>query len=190
VRYGRRPQGRAGGGGSRRHRTRWRDVLWPLVAGLVLCARALWAGLTYRNNQAAFRARAVSAKAVIDQIYGGPLQLPLSGGPASFNQYGLVHFAAQGQTAHARVLLSYCTGTCFPVYRVGQVLTVYYSPQNLSYAQLGSPTHQNSADDLYAGVFFGLLGLAFLAAAVINVVTVLGDARLASVPRTSTRHPG
>jgi hypothetical protein len=167
-------------------------VLWPLAIGLAFCALGLWAGLVHRNNQAAFRAQAVPAKAVIDQVYGGPIRLPAtSGAPAIFDQYGIVHFEARGRTAHARVLLvAGCSGVCFPVYRVGQVLTVYYSPENLSYAQLISPAHETSAGVFYAVFLFGFLGLIFLAAAVINVVTALRDARPATIPRTSGRNPG
>jgi hypothetical protein len=191
VRYVRRSQGRAAGGGSRRRRTSRGNVLWPLAIGLAFCALGLWAGLVHRNNQAAFRAQAVPAKAVIDQIYGGPLRLPISGAPTGFDQYGIVHFEARGRTAHARVLLvAGCSGVCFPVYRVGQVLTVYYSPENLSYAQLSSPARETSPGFFYAVWLFGFLGLIFLAAAVINVVTALRDARLATIPRTSRRNPG
>jgi len=44
-------------------------VLWPFAIGLAFCALGLWAGLTYRHNQAVFRAHAVPARAVIGQIY-------------------------------------------------------------------------------------------------------------------------
>jgi hypothetical protein len=192
VRYVRRSQGRAAGGGSPRRRTSKGPVLGPLAIGLALCALALWAGLVYRNHQAAFRAQAIPAKAVIDQIYGGPVSVSPSGTSATFDQYGIVHFEARGRTAHARVLLvEGCSGVCFPVYRVGQVLTVYYSPENLSYAQLSSPARKTSSDVFSAVWVFGFLGLIFLAAAVINAVTALRDARLATIiRRTSRRDPG
>jgi hypothetical protein len=168
-----------------------RHVLWPLAIGLAFCALGLWAGLVYRNNQAAFRAQAVPARAVIDQIYSGPLRLPVPGAPESFDQYGIVHFKARGQTAHARVLLvDGCTGVCVPVYRVGQMLTVYYSPGNLSYARLSPPGRQTSADVIYAVWIFGFLGVLFLVAAVVNMVPALRDARLATIPRKSGRTPG
>jgi hypothetical protein len=61
-------------------------VLRPLAIGLALCALGLWAGLVYRSNQAALRAQAVPARAVIDQIYGGPLRLPGPGAPEVFDQ--------------------------------------------------------------------------------------------------------
>lgn len=179
----RRSQGRAAGEGSRRRRTGWRDVLWPLATGLALCALALWAALVYNNNEAAFQAQAVPAEAVIDQIYAGQA---LVGAADVFDQYGIVHFEAQGGTAHARVLLvAGCSGTCLPVYRVGQVLTVYYSPKNLSYAQLNSPARGTSAYGrlVYAIWGFGFLGLILLVAAVINVVAALRDARPATIPR-------
>jgi Protein of unknown function (DUF3592) len=112
-------------------------VLVPLVLGLAFGALALWAGLTYRHDQAAFRAQAQPATAVVDKIYAGPPSIG-NGGTPLFDQYGLVQFEARGQLAHARVLLvSGCIGVCVPKYRVGQQLRVYYSPQNLSYAQLG-----------------------------------------------------
>jgi hypothetical protein len=186
VRYVRRSQGRVAGGGSSRRRISRGPVLGPLAVGLAFCALGVWAGLTYWNNQAAFRAQAVPVKAVIDQIYSSPLSLPPAGAPASFDQYGIVHFEARGRTAHARVLLvDGCSGVCFPVYRVGQVLTVYYSPENLSYAQLSSPARRTSSGVFYAVWLFGFLGLIFLAAAVINEVTALRYARLAS-----RRNPG
>lgn len=191
MRYVRRSQGRVAEGGSRRRRTSRGFVLWPLAIGLAFCALGLWLGLVQRNNQAAFRSQAVPVKAVIDQIYGGPIRLPTSGGPAIFDQYGIVHFEARGQTAHARVLLvAGCSGICVPTYRVGQVLTVYYSPENLSYAQLISPARETSAGGFSPVFLFGLLGLVFLAAAVINVITALRDARLATIPRTRRRNPG
>jgi uncharacterized protein DUF3592 len=164
-------------------------VLWPLAVGLAFCALGLWAALVYNNNQAAFRAQAVPAKAVIDQIYAGQ---PLVGAPDIFDQYGIVHFEAQGRTAHARVVLvAGCSGTCLPVYRVGQVLTIYYSPENLSYAQLNSTARGTSAYGrlVWAVWGFGFLGLIFLVAAVINAVAALSDARLATIPRTGRRNP-
>lgn len=96
-----------------------------------------WAGLTYSHNQAAFRAQALPATGVIDQIYASPPTVGL-GGVASFDQYGVVRFEARGQFADARVLLGSCTGLCTPKYHVGQEVLVYYL-QNLSYAQLGAP---------------------------------------------------
>jgi hypothetical protein len=128
----------------------------------------------YQHNQAAFAARAVPAKAVIDQIYGSaPSQ---NYDAPSFDQYGLVHFGVRGRTAHARVLLvADCSGTCLPRYRVGQVLTVYYSPDNLRYAQLRSPARTSPADSLPAVLLLGLLAVIFLAAAVINMVTAPRD---------------
>jgi hypothetical protein len=191
VRYGRRPKGRAAGGAARLRQTGLRHVLWPLAIGLAFCALGLWAGLVYRNNQAAFRAQAVPARAVIDQIYSGPLRLPGPGAPENFDQYGIVHFKARGQTAHARVLLvDGCTGVCVPVYRVRQMLTVYYSPGNLSYARLSPPGRQTSADVIYVVWIFGFLGVLFLVAAVVNMVLALRDARLATIPRKSGRTPG
>lgn len=143
-------------------------VLGPLAAGLALCALALWSALANLHNQAAFRAHAVPAKAVIDQIYAGPVQYG-NGGGSYFDQYALVRFAARGATAHARVLLvPGCSGTCFPGYHVGQLLTVYYNPQNLNYAQLSSQDKSSWFGDW---ILFGFLGLIFIAAAVINVVT-------------------
>jgi hypothetical protein len=162
--------------GRRRGRTGWRHVMWPLAIGLVFCALGLWSGLVYRHNQAAFRAQAVPAEAVIDQIYAGPLSLTINGARATFDQYGLVRFEVRGRTAHARVLLvAGCSGPCFPVYHVGQVLTVYYSPANLSYAQLRS-SDKTSTDFFYAIFFFGFFGITFLVAAVINTVAAIRDA--------------
>jgi len=191
MRYGRRPNGRAAGGGARWRQTGLGHVLLSLAIGLAFCALGLWAGLVYRNNQAAFRADAVPARAVIDQIYSGPLRLPDPGAPESFDQYGIVRFNARGQTAHARVLLvDGCTGVCIPIYRVGQMLTVYYSPGNLSYARLGPPARQTSPDVIYAVWIFGFLGALFLVVAVVNVVIALRDTRLTTTPRKSGRTPG
>lgn len=116
--------------------------------------------LVYQHHQAAFRAQAVPAKAVIDQIYGSaPSQ---NYNAPTFDQYGLVHFEVRRQPAHARVLLvAGCSGTCVPEYRVGQVLTVYYSPENLRYAQLRSPARSTSADFLSEVLLFGFLGSSF-----------------------------
>jgi hypothetical protein len=191
VRYGRRPKGRAASAGVRWRKTGLGHVLRPLAIGLAFCALGLWAGLVYRNNQAAFRAHAVPARAVIDQIYSGALRMSDPGAPESFDQYGIVHFQARGQTAHARVLLvDGCTGVCIPMYRVGQVLTVYYSPGNLSYARLSPPARRTSSDVIYAVWIFGFLGALFLVAAVVNMVTALRDTRLATMPRKSGRTPG
>jgi len=78
----------------------------------------------------------------------------------------------RGRTAHARVLLvAGCQGTCLPTYRVGQVLTVYYSPDNLSYAQLRSADSGTSARFLIAALISGFIGVIFIVAAVINMVT-------------------
>ena len=136
-------------------------VLWPLATGLAFCALGLWAGLVYQHNQAAFRAQAVPARAVIDQIYGSaPSQ---NYDAPTFDQYGLVHFEVRGRTAHARVLLvAGCSGTCVPEYRAGQVLTVYYSPENLRYAQPRSPARNTSAGFLPTALLFGFLGVIFL----------------------------
>jgi len=140
------------------------------VTGLALCAFGLGSGLVYLHHQAAFRAQAVPAKATIDQIYASaPSQ---TSSESTFDQYGLVHFAARGRTAHARVLLvAGCRGTCLPAYRVGQVLTVYYSPNNLSYAQLRSSDPGTSAGFLIAALMCGFIGVIFIVAAGINMVT-------------------
>jgi hypothetical protein len=110
------------------------------------------------------------ARAVIDQIYASA---PSQGSDApTFNQYALVHFEVRGRTAHARVLLvANCRGTCIPRYRIGQVLTVDYSPENLSNAQLPSPATGISASVLFALLAFGLFAVMFLVAAVINMMT-------------------
>jgi hypothetical protein len=170
MRRGRRPQSRAPSGGPRWWRTGRSHVLWPLAVGLAFCALGLWAGLAYQHNQAAFRAQAVPARAVIDQIYGSAPSQNYTA--PTFDQYGLVHFEAHGRTAHARVLLvADCSGTCIPRYRVGQVLTVYYSPGNLRYAQLRSPARSTSAAFVPGVLLLGSMGVFFLAAAVINMVT-------------------
>jgi predicted Zn-dependent protease with MMP-like domain len=59
-----------------------------------------------------------------------------------------------------------------PGFRDGQVLTVYYNPENPGYAQLssGSP-----ASEYVWPVLFGFLGAISLAAAVINLVTHAGQ---------------
>ncbi len=141
-----------------------------MVIGLSLCGLGLWSGLVYEHNQAVFSAQAVQARSVIDQIY---ISAPAEGyNPPTFDQYALVHFDANGTIAHARVLLATnCTGTCVSGYRVGQVLTVDYSPKNLSYAQLPSRNRSPSANFLYPLLLFGSFGVLFLAAAVINMVT-------------------
>lgn len=168
MRYGLRSRGRAAGGKPRERRTRWADVLWPLALGLAFGALALWAGLTYSHNQAAFRAQALSVTGVIDQIYATPPTVGL-GGVASFDQYGVVRFEARGQVADGRVLLGSCTGLCTPRYRVGQEVRVYYSPQNRSYAQLGAPGHGTPISVL--GIwFFALLAVISLFAAAVNAV--------------------
>lgn len=151
-------------------RKRRRYVLWPLAIGIGLCAFGLWSGSVYAHNQADFRAHAVHTRAVIDKIY---TSAPSQGyGAPTFDEYALVHFAAFGKRAQARVLLaSNCSGTCIPAYRVGQALTVDYSPANLSYAQLPSRLHGPSATSLYALFAFGSLGFMFLGAAVINMRT-------------------
>ena len=130
----------------------------------------LFSGLVNSHNQTAFRAHAVPVRAVIDQIYSNaPSQ---NYDAPTFDQYALVHFEARGGTAHARALLvANCRGTCFPDYDVGQVLTVYYSPPNLTYAQLPSPASGISASSLYAILIFGFLGVICFGAAAVNMVT-------------------
>jgi hypothetical protein len=159
-------------------------VLWPLATGLMLCALGLWSGLVYRHNQAAFGAQAVPARAVIDQIYASaPSQ---NYDAPTFDQYGLVHFEVRGRTAHARVLLvAGCSGACLPAYRVGQVLTVYYSPQNLSYAQLRHPSRETSAGSLPVVLLSEFLGVIFLVAAVINMLTAPRRSLTRKTPGTS-----
>jgi hypothetical protein len=124
----------------------------------------------YEHNQAVFRAQAVPTRAIIDQIY---MSAPSQGYNAPmFDEYALVHFNALGERTRARVLLvANCSGTCVPGYHVGQVLTVVYNPKNLSYAQLPSRLRTPSANFLYPLLLFGSLGIIFLAAAVINIVT-------------------
>jgi hypothetical protein len=124
----------------------------------------------YEHNQAYFRAHAVQARAVIDNIYtSAPSQ---DYNAPTFDEYALVHFVAVGNRAQARVLVaSNCSGVCVPAYRIGQALTVYYNPDNLRYAQLPSQLHGPSASSLTALLAFGSLGLAFLGAAVVNMRT-------------------
>jgi hypothetical protein len=144
-------------------------VLWPATIGIALCGFGIWSGLVYENHQAEFRADAVQTRAVIDQIY---TSAPSQGYSApTFDEYALVHFFVLGERAQARVLLaSDCTGTCVPVYRVGQVLTVDYSRANSSYAQLPAQGRLPSPSFLYGLMIFGLLGVIFLGAAVVNIV--------------------
>jgi hypothetical protein len=109
-------------------------------------------------------------KAVIDQIYTSAASQGNS--TPTFDEYALVHFIALGKRAPARILLATnCSGICVPTYRVGQVLTVDYSPANLKYAQLPARLGGPSASLLYALLVFGSLGIAFLGAAVVNIVT-------------------
>src|SRR5262249_23860440 len=85
-------------------RRRRGDVLWPLAIGLELCALGLWSGLKYEHDLAVFHAHAVRAEATIDEIYtSAPSQ---DYNAPTFDEYGLVHFDAQGKRAHARVLLA------------------------------------------------------------------------------------
>jgi Protein of unknown function (DUF3592) len=143
-------------------------VLWPLAIGIALCAFGVWSGLVYEHNQTVFRAHAVQTRAIIDKIYtSAPSQ---DYNAPTFDEY--VHFVALGERAQARVLLtSNCSGTCIPTYRVGQALTVAYSPTNPSYAQLSSRLHRPSAGFLYALLLFGSLGVILLGAAVVNMRT-------------------
>jgi hypothetical protein len=153
-------------------------VLWPLGLGLAFGGLALWAGLVYSSNQASFRAQAVPAKAVIEQIYAGSPGVSYFSPLTIFDQYGIVQFDAKGQTAHPRVLLvAGCNQTCVPIYHVGQVVTVYYAPGNLSYAQLNPPARVSSTNVIYALWFLGAFALIFLTGAVINAVIKLRDAR-------------
>ena len=137
----------------------WRCVRWA-------CGPA-WSA---RHNQAAFTAHAVRTRAIIARIYyGAPSQ---NYDAPTFDQYAIVNFEARGRTAHARVLLaSDCRGTCLPGYRVGQALSVEYSPENLTYAQLPSRSRGISVDLWYVIVGIELLGVMLLVAAVINMVT-------------------
>jgi len=143
-------------------------VLWPLAIGIALLAFGVWSGLVYEHNQAVFRAHAVQTRAVIDKIYtSAPSQ---DYNAPTFDEYALVHFVALGERTHARVLLaSNCTGTCIQTYRVGEAVTVAYSPVNLRYAQLPSRLHKPSAGLLYTLLVFGSLGVIFLGAAIINM---------------------
>lgn len=167
----RHPGGAAPGRGPRRRRTGRGYVLGPLATGLVLWALGLWSGLMYQHEQEAFRAQAVPATAVIDQFY---TSAP-SSYTATFDQYAIVAFDAGGQTAHARVLLATgCRGACVNAYSVGQQLTVYYIPGNLTFARLSSPAPPTWTGYLSAVLVLGLLGAIFLVAAVINMVTAPG----------------
>jgi hypothetical protein len=170
VRYGLRSAKRTAGGKSRERRTRLVDVLWPLALGLAFGALALWAGLTYSHNQAAFRAQALPATGVIDQIYASSSTVGTNG-VATFYQYGMVRFEARGQFADARVLLGSCSGICLPKYHVGQDVRVYYNPKNLSYAQLGAPGHGTPLSLSVLGIcFFALCAVVLLFAAAVNAV--------------------
>ncbi len=151
----------------------WRGlVLWPLVAGVALCGLSVWAAVAHARSLAAFRASAVPARAAIDRVYAGQVYQGDAGG-SSFDQYAMVRFAARGVTAHARVLLvPGCSAVCLPRYHAGQVITVYYSPQNLNYAQLRPGGFGNGTDDAIAAVVLsGVFGLIFLTAAVVNLLT-------------------
>jgi predicted Zn-dependent protease with MMP-like domain len=166
-----------------RRRSRWRNAGWgfvllPLAVGLAFCGLGLWSWLVYTHNQADFQAHAVPARAVIDQLYTRNLNVT----GTSFDQYGTVAFAAGGRTVHAQVLLGTCNTQCIPGFRTGQVLTVYYNPQNLDYAQLkpGGP-----ASGSWWAIFLGLFGGIFIFAAVVNLVT-----RRRQPDRGPRDHPG
>jgi predicted Zn-dependent protease with MMP-like domain len=138
---------------------------------LALCGLGLWAGLADAHSQAVFLARAVPAKAVINEIYASDNTAGLG-----FSQYGIVAFEAAGRPAHARVLLATCSGVCGPGFRVGQELTVYYSPGNPSYAQL---RRASSSTGYMAASFVGFLGVVFIAGPVINLVIAARSGRVA-----------
>jgi len=143
-------------------------VLWPLAVGLVLCGLGLWLVLKTAHDEAVFQARSVPAKAVIDQLYASD-----NTAVPGLAQYGIVAFEAGGRTVHARVLLAVCGGTCVSGFRAGQVLTVYYNPENPSYAQLRSVSWLTGYP---MAAFLGFMGAIPLAAAVINLVTRPGSA--------------
>ena len=186
VRRGRRPEGGAPGRGPRRRETGRGYVLGPLATGLVLWALGLWSGLTYQHQQEAFRAQAVPATAVIDRLYTSAPS-PYT---ATFDQYAIVHFEAGRQTAHARVLLAIgCRGACVNGYSVGQELTVYYIPGNLTFARLSSPAPPTWTGYLSAVLVLGLFGTIFLVAAVINIVTAPGRRPMGSVMAAPPRWP-
>ncbi|MDR2985061.1 MAG: DUF3592 domain-containing protein [Nocardiopsaceae bacterium] len=69
------------------------------------------------------------------------------------------------------LLASNCSGTCIQKYRVGQAVTVAYSPTNPSYAQLSTRLPEPSTGFLYALFLFGSFGVVFLGAAVVNMKT-------------------
>jgi hypothetical protein len=140
-----------------------------LIMGMAFCALSVWAAFAYSHNQSEFRAVAVPARAVIDKVYAANLYHGNSGW--TFDQYALVHFETRRGTVHAQVLLAVaCRGSCLPVYRAGQMLTVYYSPQNMSYAQLSAKAKLSSNSDWGAIIIFGIVGLVTVAIAASNIL--------------------
>ena len=161
---------RTGGDGRPRRRgplwwrTSRRTVLAALAIGLVLCTAGFWFGLRHRHDEAAFLARHVSARAVIDKVY---VTAPSQGyQPPGFSEYGAIHFSARGKAVRARLLLENCGGTCVAKYRVGQVITVDYDPANLSRVVLHTPAHGLTIKYVSILLFFEFFGaLSLLVAA-------------------------
>lgn len=177
----------------REHRppTSWHSVWPPAVFGLLFSALGVGLALLYWHNQATFRAGAVPARAVIDRLYSTTAYPLTSPGGYYYDQYGLIHFQAQGRTEHAHVLLvADCSGDCLPVYSPGQVLTVYYNPQNPTYAQLNRPGPANLVLAIYLIPFFPLFGLVLLVAAAINLVAAIQDHPRVKAPRAPPRPAG
>jgi len=150
-----------------RRRRPWSD--WRAWVGAALLlpigAVAVWSALWDQGHVR-------EARAVIDQVYGTPPRsLSPGGARVFFDQYGLVHFRAQGRTTHARALLaSGCVGVCDPAYHAGQELTVFYDPQNPSYAQAGRPGPPIGTGLLAMLFILGVFGLFFLMAAMADSV--------------------
>ena len=79
-------------------------VLAALTIGLVLCVAGFWFGWRSRQHEAAYLARKVSARAVIDKVYMGA---PSQGyEPPSYSEYGTIHFTVRGKVVRATLRLA------------------------------------------------------------------------------------
>jgi hypothetical protein len=140
-----------------------------MMIGLLLFALAAWRLV----SRTAFADRAVTATAVIDDVYQGPF-LESEDVRRSFTLYAIVRYEVDGTPTQGRVALSGCRrGACPARHQRGDTITIAYDPQQVSSVDLASRVvGRHPLLDRWV-LALVLMGVICLGAAAVNMV-VLG----------------
>jgi hypothetical protein len=144
------------------------SLVWrPLAVGLVLVAVAAW----WYADSTAFRRRAVTTAAVIDEV-GRAAPRAGENGLSTRRFYGIVSYTVGNRVTRAQVLLYTCASTsCVFRGTPGDTIEIAYDPRQSSRAVMATEVHRAwLPSGRQAGLTF--LGVVLILAAGFNLLFV------------------